>query len=1332
MQGIYLRDSSNNVVTGNDAYLNSQFGIYLWNSSNNTIKGNNVTSNTNTGIGLVFSSDNNTISGNNASSNIINGIAFNSGSSNNTVTGNNVSGSSDGIKVVSSSNNNTITGNNVTLNNNGIHLDVSASYNDIIGNNVTENNNGIVLRSSSNNNIITGNNVSSNTNRGIYLETSSYNNITGNNVSLNTDGIYLDSSSYCNITGNNVTLNTNIGIYLETSSNNNITSNNVFVNTMNGIFLNQTSNDNTVTGNNVSSSFFNGIYLNASLSNDITGNNVFLNSWNGIHIISTSNLNNIIGNNVSSSIRGFRIHGSSNNNITGNNVSSNSYGIYLESSTYINITGNNVSSNLIDGIHLLSSSNNNITGNNVSSNPRNGTYISTSSNNNTLKGNVISNSGQTGINITGSLDNKIYDNEIINNNIQAFDDSNNGNRWNYTYYWDSPRRSGGNHWSDFDEAIEGCDDDNNGSATPQIGGPPDGICDIQYDIDADSADKYPLTEPPDLYPPEIVNVLIDGAPSRTYTTSALPPTFFLNATIDDTNTGGSNISGANHTLGAFNWPSSQPMNAVDGTWNDTVENVTVTIATPAVGGTYTYCVYAWDNKSNLNTTSTACAQLNITDDSSPEITNALINGSVAQTYMLSNLPSSLILNATINDTNTGGSNISGANHTLGAFNWPSNQTMNAVDGTWDDDIMENVTATIATPVMNGTYDYCVYAWDNASNYNTTSTECAQLTVIDDLPPEIHNVKVDGQDFVIVDAGTPVILSATVNDTLFGGTNLAGANYTIGAGNWTSATMMNATSPPFDSPVENVNVSVDTTGWPVDVYELYVYGWDQSMGYNTSSVAYAEIIITADATPPTISNEQPPDASTTNLNFPTISANYSDVSGIDIASVVLKVNGIEVTPQILTAAGVSYTPTMPLPDNMQGVELKVNDTFGNQATLMWSFRVDTTPPTISNRQPTDTSKTNDNTPTIGASYNDISDIDTFSVVLKLDGVVVVPQTLTSSAVSYTPSTLSDGPYNVELRVNDSVGNQRIVTWSFTVDATPPLISNHQPIIDSKITDNTPTIGVNYSDVSGIETTSVVLKIDGIVVTPQTLTASGVTYTPTNALSDGNHDIELSVRDNVDNLVIETWSFTIDSTAPFTNAGVNIEINVGDTVNFNGNASSDNIDVTAQLNFTWEIFKDGALITTLYGISPSYVFNEAGKYDVNLTVRDSTGNEGHDSTTVTVATPGEEQGADYWWILVIVAVVIVVVLLILFMLMRKKKPAETPPPEPYSPSEIQAEYVEEEPAPPGDVPSPPPPIDQAKGEVQEGAAMVSNCPLCSAKIPPGERTCPDCGYEFTEGT
>lgn len=98
----------------------------------------------------------------------------------------------------------------------------------------------------------------------------------------------------------------------------------------------------------------------------------------------------------------------------------------------------------------------------------------------------------------------------------------------------------------------------------------------------------------------------------------------------------------------------------------------------------------------------------------------------------------------------------------------------------------------------------------------------------------------------------------------------------------------------------------------------------------------------------------------------------------------------------------------------------------------------------------------------------------------------------------------------------------------VDNTPPTIENKQPSPGSAVTDNTPTIGANYSDPSGVDLESLKIFVDNVNVTDQaTVTSTGVTYTPTTGLADGEHTVEVWVGDNISNKAKENWSFTVET-------------------------------------------------------------------------------------------------------------------------------------------------------------------------------------------------------------
>jgi hypothetical protein len=280
-----------------------------------------------------------------------------------------------------------------------------------------------------------------------------------------------------------------------------------------------------------------------------------------------------------------------------------------------------------------------------------------------------------------------------------------------------------------------------------------------------------LTIAPELIPPGIFNVLIDGSATQFYTLSSMPATFFLNATIDDELFGNSfignvTLGGANYTIGPANWPSSQPMSAVDGTWEDNVaEDVTVTVATPTSAGVYVYCVYGWDQWFNFNTTG-LCATLTIIDDLPPEVHNLVLNGLPTLTIALGAGP--VWVNATIDDTATGNTDIQSANYTIGAQNWPG-ASMSAVLAPFDNPVEAvtsippiDTTDTVSWPV--GNYDICVYGSDALGNNNVTG-DCAQLNINPavDLPPTIEAWEPGGTPGQTYTQGDVIIVTWTASD-----------------------------------------------------------------------------------------------------------------------------------------------------------------------------------------------------------------------------------------------------------------------------------------------------------------------------------------------------------------------------------------------------------------------------------------------------------------------------------------------------------------------------------------------------------------------------------------
>ncbi len=94
------------------------------------------------------------------------------------------------------------------------------------------------------------------------------------------------------------------------------------------------------------------------------------------------------------------------------------------------------------------------------------------------------------------------------------------------------------------------------------------------------------------------------------------------------------------------------------------------------------------------------------------------------------------------------------------------------------------------------------------------------------------------------------------------------------------------------------------------------------------------------------------------------------------------------------------------------------------------------------------------------------------------------------------------------------------------------------------------------------------------------------------------------------LMQPWS--LDQEDPEADAGLDQVVHVGDTVTFNGSASTDNVGV---VNYTWT-FNDGVGYQEVYGVAAQHNFPVTGIFIVTLNVSDAQGNWDQDEMTVTV--------------------------------------------------------------------------------------------------------------------
>lgn len=563
----------------------------------------------------------------------------------------------------------------------------------------------------------------------------------------------------------------------------------------------------------------------------------------------------------------------------------------------------------------------------------------------------------------------------------------------------------------------------------------------------------------DSEPPRVQQVWIDGMPTQTYGISLLPATFWLTAVINDVPVGNSPIGGANYTSPPANWPGT-PMNPFDGTFDTSWEEVELTIITPTVPGTYDYCVYGWDIIPNYNITG-RCAALTIVEDAAPNVWNVFVDGGPSVTVPAG---TSVNLDADVDDSVTGNSGIWDAYWVEQGNPWPGNP-MNPTDGAFDSPT-EGVNAVIDTTGWTpGMHIICVNARDIFDNRNTTCQNFATViitAVIDNQPPEISNVLVDGGLTVTVTAGATVVLTATIDDEATGGTDIGGANYTMGAFNWPGV-MMNPADGAFNNRVEGVTVDVDTTGWAIGSYDLCVYGWDIIPNYNTTAMECGQIIIVGDLIPPTASGVPTGTSEpvTTNITFQfsepmntaTVEASfgYTDLVGTwgSAAGTFTWSNG-DRTAVFNPTADLDYSTTYlvrlvgSVAEDLAGNMLDGNaDGIGGD-NYTFAFRtedqpavVDTTPPSVTDTEPADEdTDVPVDVPTIEVDFDE--PINEGIIDVDLDGIQT-QESWDGNTLVITP--LEDLDYDTEYTVSitnaeDVAGNSMgTYEFQFTTETAP---------------------------------------------------------------------------------------------------------------------------------------------------------------------------------------------------------------------------------------------------------------------------------------------------------
>lgn len=281
----------------------------------------------------------------------------------------------------------------------------------------------------------------------------------------------------------------------------------------------------------------------------------------------------------------------------------------------------------------------------------------------------------------------------------------------------------------------------------------------------------------------------------------------------------------------------------------------------------------------------------------------------------------------------------------------------------------------------------------------------------------------------------------------------------------------------------------------------------------------------DTSGPLISNATP--QGTVASAKPTISANYTDSSGVSTRTLSLKVDGVDVTSQASISIGtISYTPVNALTQGLHTVMLTLRDAASNSSVQTWSFTVSSVLLEVINQFPAPFSRIA-GVPRLvlrGQVVAQGQAIDTSRTRISIDGIDITNSLVwsgSSFAYVYTDP-IPDGLHRVSVQIYIEGAVVTTRDWEFEV-FTPAALVNPTPL-DTFTLDRRPLMIVQLS---GFPVAARTLQVS---VNGQDLSAVSsfqddrLEIRPTTDLAIGEQVVQATVS-SAGAVVSKTWRFSI---------------------------------------------------------------------------------------------------------------------------------------------------------------------------------------------------------------
>ena len=206
------------------------------------------------------------------------------------------------------------------------------------------------------------------------------------------------------------------------------------------------------------------------------------------------------------------------------------------------------------------------------------------------------------------------------------------------------------------------------------------------------------------------------------------------------------------------------------------------------------------------------------------------------------------------------------------------------------------------------------------------------------------------------------------------------------------------------------------------------------------------LVVKEKTAPIITITAPTASSTLTNNKPTITWKVTDAdSGVNPSTISIKIDSGSVIKSGITktASGKGYTcsyvPTTALTDGSHTITVNASDYDGNAATAKSvTFKVDTTPPTLSVSSPAAGLITNTAALTVSGTTNDATS-SPVTVKITLNGANQGTVTVASSGAFSKAVTLKEGDNTIVVTATDAVGKASTITRTVTLDTSAPKIT-----------------------------------------------------------------------------------------------------------------------------------------------------------------------------------------------------------------------------------------------------------------------------------------------------